>query len=118
MFILSQNKEKLYNLTGHIEGIGYEETKEYARGKKEEKTRHTIMVFDGCAEEIAEYSMKEDCLLIIYAIFKAAEQGTKALEIPTEEEMIEQKKILKQYIETGNQIAGEAAEILKEMFKG
>lgn len=26
MFILSQNKEKLYNLSGHIEGIGYEET--------------------------------------------------------------------------------------------
>lgn len=31
MFILSQNKEKLYNLSGHIEGIGYEETKEYTK---------------------------------------------------------------------------------------
>lgn len=40
MFILSQNKEKLYNLSGHIEGIGYEETKEYVKGKKEDKIRH------------------------------------------------------------------------------
>ena len=43
MFILSQNKEKLYNLSGHIEGIGYEETKEYTKGKKEDKIRHTLM---------------------------------------------------------------------------
>lgn len=40
MFILSQNKEKLYNLSGHIEGIGYEETKEYTKGKKEDKMKH------------------------------------------------------------------------------
>ena len=45
MFILSQNKEKLYNLSGHIEGIGYEETKEYTKGKKEDKIRHTLMVY-------------------------------------------------------------------------
>ena len=55
MFILSQNKEKLYNLSGHIEGIGYEETKEYTKGKKEDKIRHTLMVYDGCCEEVAEY---------------------------------------------------------------
>ena len=54
MFILSQNKEKLYNLSGHIEGIGYEETKEYAKGKKEDKIRHTLMVYDGLCEEVAE----------------------------------------------------------------
>lgn len=47
MFILSQNKEKLYNLSGHIEGIGYEETKEYAKGKKEDKIRHTLLVYNG-----------------------------------------------------------------------
>lgn len=58
MFILSQNKEKLYNLSGHIEGIGYEETKEYAKGKKEDKIRHTLMVYDGCCEEVAEYETK------------------------------------------------------------
>lgn len=62
MFILSQNKEKLYNLSGHIEGIGYEETKEYAKGKKEDKIRHTLMVYDGCCEEVAEYETKEDCM--------------------------------------------------------
>lgn len=55
MFILSQNKEKLFNMTGHIEGIGYEETKEYHRKGKEGKIKHTLMVFDGCAEEVAEY---------------------------------------------------------------
>ena len=54
MFILSQNKEKLYNLSGHIEGIGYEETKEHVKGKKEDKIRHTLMVYDGLCEEVAE----------------------------------------------------------------
>lgn len=51
MFILSQNKEKLYNLSGHIEGIGYEETKEHVKGKKEDKIRHTLMVYDGLAKK-------------------------------------------------------------------
>ena len=79
MFILSQNKEKLYNLSGHIEGIGYEETKEHTKGKKEDKIRHTLMVYDGCCEEVAEYETKEDCMLILYAIFKAIEQGTNLI---------------------------------------
>ena len=91
MFILSQNKEKLYNLSGHIEGIGYEETKEYVKGKKEDKIRHTLMVYDGCCEEVAEYETKEDCMLILYAVFKAMEQGVNALELPTQEETDKQK---------------------------
>ena len=90
MFILSQNKEKLYNLSGHIEGIGYEETKEHVKGKKEDKIRHTLMVYDGLCEEVAEYETKEDCMLILYAIFKAIEQGTNTLELPTREETAEQ----------------------------
>lgn len=69
MFILSQDKTRIFNMSGHIEGIGYEETN-FKKGKKEE-IRHTIQVFDGCAEEIAEYKCKEDCLLVLYAIFKA-----------------------------------------------
>lgn len=118
MFILSQNKEKLFNMTGHIEGIGYEETKEYARrGEKETKIRHTLMVFDGCAEEVAEYDTKEDCLLVLYAVFKATEQDMKALELPTKEDMAEQKELIKRYIEAGGQIAKEAAEVLKDIFK-
>lgn len=118
MFILSQNKEKLFNMTGHIEGIGYEETKEYHRKGKEGKIKHTLMVFDGCAEEVAEYETKEDCLLVLCAVFKAAEQDMKALELPTKEDMAEQKELIKRYIEAGGQIAKEAAEVLKDIFKG
>ena len=118
MFILSQNKEKLYNLSGHIEGIGYEETKEYTKGKKEDKIRHTLMVYDGCCEEVAEYETKEDCMLILYAVFKTMEQGTNALELPTQEETAKQKELMKQFIEAGGEIAKEATELLKEMFKG
>lgn len=118
MFILSQNKEKLYNLSGHIEGIGYEETKEYVKGKKEDKIRHTLMVYDGCCEEVAEYETKEDCMLILYAVFKAMEQGVNALELPTQEETDKQKELMKQFIEEGGEIAKEATELLKEMFKG
>lgn len=73
MFILSQDKTRIFNMQGHIEGIGYEE-ENFKKGKKEE-IRHTIQVFDGCAEEIAEYECKEDCLIVLYAIFKAIEQG-------------------------------------------
>ena len=118
MFILSQNKEKLYNLSGHIEGIGYEEAKEYVRGKKEDKIRHTLMVYDGLCEEVAEYETKEDCMLILYAVFKAMEQGMNALELPTQEETAKQKELMKQFIEAGGEIAKEATELLKEMFKG
>ena len=57
MFILSQDKTRIFNMQGHIEGIGYEE-ENFKKGKKEE-IRHTIQVFDGCAEEIAEYECKE-----------------------------------------------------------
>lgn len=88
MFILSQDKTRIFNMQGHIEGIGYEE-ENFKKGKKEE-IRHTIQVFDGCAEEIAEYECKEDCLLVLYAIFKAIEQGGKTAELPAREEMKEQ----------------------------
>ena len=118
MFILSQNKEKLYNLSGHIEGIGYEETKEYVKGKKEDKIRHTLLVYDGLCEEVAEYETKEDCMLILYAVFKAMEQGVNALELPTQEETAEQKELMKQFVKAGGEIAKEATELLKKMFKG
>lgn len=71
MFILSQDKTRIFNTSGHIEGIGYKE-ENFKEGKKEE-IRHTIQVFGGCAEEIAEYKCKEDCLLVLYAIFNAIE---------------------------------------------
>lgn len=58
MFILSQDKTRIFNASGHIEGIGYKE-ENFKEGKKEE-IRHTIQVFGGCAEEIAEYKCKEE----------------------------------------------------------
>lgn len=118
MFILSQNKEKLYNLTGHIEGIRYEETQEYTRGEEEKQIRHTLMVFDGCAEEVAEYETKEDCLIVLYAIYKGIEQDAKCAELPKKEEMAEQRELIKQFMAAGNQIDKEAAEFLKDIFKG
>lgn len=77
--------------------------------------RHTIQVFDGCAEEIAEYKCKEDCLLVLYAIFKAIEQGGKTAELPTQEEMKEQREALKQYLESGKKLTEWTAELLKEL---
>ena len=65
-YILSQNGEKLYNMNGHIEAIGYEERQDYGRRRgKEETIRHTIQVYDGCMEEVAEYQTKEDCLKVL-----------------------------------------------------
>ena len=105
MFILSQDKTRIFNMQGHIEGIGYEE-ENFKKGKKEE-IRHTIQVFDGCAEEIAEYECKEDCLIVLYAIFKAIEQGSKTAELPAREEMKEQREALKQYLESGKKLTEE-----------
>lgn len=113
MFILSQDKTRIFNTSGHIEGIGYKEEK-FKEGKKEE-IRHTIQVFGGCAEEIAEYKCKEDCLLVLYAIFNAIEQGGKTAELPTQEEMKEQREALKQYLESGKKLTEWTAELLKEL---
>lgn len=87
---------------------------EKEKGKKEE-IRHTIQVFDGCAEEIAEYECKEDCLIVLYAIFKAIEQGGKTAELPAREEMKEQREALKQYLESGKKLTEWTAELLKEL---
>lgn len=87
------------------------------KGKKENPIRHTIMVFDGCAEEVAEYATKEDCLLVLYAIYKAIEQDAKCAELPKKEEMEGQKELIKQIMEAekqiGNEIGDNAAEFLK-----
>ena len=39
MYILSQDKTRIYNMSGHIEGIGYEESKDYKQ-RKSENIRH------------------------------------------------------------------------------
>ena len=112
MYILSQDKTRIYNMSGHIEGIGYEESKDYKQ-RKSENIRHTIQVFDGCAEEIAEFKTKEDCMLVIYAIFKGMEQDSKAVEIPTQEEMEKQKDLIKQLAEAGQEVAAGIEDLLK-----
>ncbi len=117
MYILSQDKTRIYNMSGHIEGIGYEESKDYKQ-RKTENIRHTIQVFDGCAEEIAEFKTKEDCMLVIYVIFKGMEQDSKAVEIPTQEEMEKQKDLIKQLAEAGQEVAAGIEDLLKEMFNG
>lgn len=75
------------------------------------------MVFDGCAEEVAEYETKEDCMIVLYAIYKAIEQDAKCAELPKKEEMAEQRELIKQYMAAGKQIANGAAELLKDILK-
>lgn len=43
MYILSQDKTRIYNMSGHIEGIGYEESKDYKQ-RKSENIRHLITI--------------------------------------------------------------------------
>ena len=47
---------------------------------------------------VAEFKTKEDCMLVIYAIFKGMEQDSKAVEIPTQEEMEKLIDFLKRYL--------------------
>ena len=47
MFILSQDKTRIFNMQGHIEGIGYEE--ENIKKEKKKENRHTIQAFEKCA---------------------------------------------------------------------
>lgn len=122
-YILSQNREKLYNMSGHIEGLGYEETHDYrqtAKGRKREETaRHTLHVFDGCAEEVAEYDTKEDCLQVLrmcaFAISNSADNNA-VYELPTREELPDRKKVYEQLNGMYKQTAGQVSEGLKELF--
>lgn len=100
-YILSQNGEKLYNMNGHIEAIGYEEGQDYGRRRgKEETIRHTIQVYDGCMEEVAEYQTKEDCLKVINLIALAVEnteKGNIMIKLPTKEELTGIMKTIEQF---------------------
>lgn len=117
MFILSQDKTRIYNMSGHIEGIGYEEAQDYKRGKKENPIRHTIMVFDGCTEEVAEYETKEDCLMVLYAIYKAIEKDAKCVELPNQEEMEVQRELINQITEEGKRLVDNITELLKDVLQ-
>ena len=122
-YILSQNREKLYNMNGHIEGIGYEEEYECTRttrgAGKEKAIHHTLCVYDGCSEEVAEYATKEDCLQVLrmcaFAISNSADNNA-VYEMPTQEELPDRKKAYEQLSGMYKQAAGEVSESLKELF--
>ena len=46
------------------------------------------------------------------------EQDSKAVEIPTQEEMEKQKDLIKQLAEAGQEVAAGIEDLLKEMFNG
>lgn len=66
VYIRSQNKEKLYVLSGGYTALEYVE---YA--KKEKEKHHTIRTGNGCTEVIGEYATKERCLEVLDEIQKA-----------------------------------------------
>lgn len=49
---------------------------------------------------------------------KGMEQDSKAVEIPTQEEMEKQKDLIKQLAEAGQEVAAGIEDLLKEMFNG
>lgn len=115
-YILSQNKERLYNMNGHIEGLGYEKDQSYKKG---ETTRHIICVYDGCTEEVAEYETKEDCMKVLKVIAFAikTESGNIVCELPTQEEMQTMWKECEQLQEMLKDAVGNAADELKELLE-
>lgn len=122
-YILSQNREKLYNLNGHIEGIGYEETHVYKRTAKGERkeinVRHTICVFDGCAEEVAEYDTKEDCLKVVEMCAFTIQNNTSenaVYSMPTKEQLPDMVKTHEQLAGMYREAAEQASDGLKELF--
>lgn len=121
-YILSQNREKLYNLNGHIEGIGYEEVHDYIRrnrAKEERVVRHAICVFDGCAEEVAEYDTKEDCLKVIEMCAFAIQNNTSenaVYSMPTKEQLPDLAKTHEQLVGMYREAAGQVSDGLKELF--
>lgn len=67
IYIRSQNREKLYCFGSFFNSLGYVEQKDFKKGKKGAVVvvRHTICIFDGCLEEIAEYESKERCIEVL-----------------------------------------------------
>lgn len=63
MLIISQNKEKVLWFGRAFNALEYNE--DISKKGKQEITRHTICISDGCLEEIAEYPTKERCLAVL-----------------------------------------------------
>lgn len=123
-YILSQNKESLYNMDGRVKKLGYEEKSNYKATEKgvekEETTRHTICVYGGCnAEEAAEYQTKEDCMKVLKVITFAIKSGNgnTVCELPTQEELQTMWKECEQLQEMLKDAAGSVADGLKELLE-
>lgn len=123
-YILSQNKESLYNMGGRVKKLGYEEKSNYKATEKgvekEETTRHTICVYGGCnAEEVAEYQTKEDCMKVLKVITFAIKSGNgnTVCELPTREELQTVWKECEQLQEMLKDVVGNAADELKELLE-
>lgn len=122
--IVDQKKEKLYFCGGHINGIGYEKTYDYkttTKGRKKEETeRHVLCAYEGCAEEIAEYDTKEDCLQVLEMLAFVIEWSEKKnimFHVPTKEELPDRVRGYKQLYGMYQNAAGEVSEGLKELFE-
>lgn len=123
-YILSQNKESLYNMDGRIKKLGYEEKSNYKLTSKEveeeETTRHTICVYGACnGEEVAEYQTKEDCMKVLKVITFAIKTGNGNIvcELPTQEELQTVWKGCEQLQEVLKDAVGSAADGLKELLE-
>ena len=120
-YILSQNKESLYNMDGRIKKLGYEEKSNYKltskEAEEEETTRHTICVYDGCTEEVAEYETKEDCIKVLKVIAFAIKtgNGNTVCELPTQEELQTTWKECEQMLEMLKDAAGSVMDSMKEL---
>lgn len=64
VYIRSQNRERLIILN-NFSSVEYSETSSTNKRCKEQTSRHTICISDGCLEEIAEYETKERCLEVL-----------------------------------------------------
>lgn len=126
-YILSQNKESLYDMGGRIKKLGYEEKSNYKttdKGvEKEETTRHTICAYGGCnAEEVAEYQTKEDCMKVLKVLkvitfaIKTGNDNT-VCELPTQEELQTMWKECEQLQEMLKDAVGNVADGLKELLE-
>ena len=84
MWILSQNKEKLYNLQ-NFQGIEYDTTQEHQKHRKGGEPAEdipTLFLSDGCLEELGRYDTKERCLEILFEIGNAIDSGKNIYSMP------------------------------------
>jgi len=112
LYLLSQNKEKIFNL--ELQSIEYMDTRSW---KKDAEPLHSVCVTYGTTETAAEYGTKEDCLLVIYTIGKAIEQGAKYVEMPSQKEVDEVKEQMQEWAYMEETAKAGAADALKDIVR-